>query len=43
MKKLLYTLFVSTVLSLTISACTEEEVAPKTELNGGGHAIEPLK
>lgn len=38
MKKIIYILLLSFVASLTITACTEEEVTPSTELNGGGAA-----
>ncbi len=43
MKKLFYILFIALVSALTFSACTEEEVAPSTELNGaGGGAADPV-
>ena len=42
MKKAIYILFFAIITSMSISACTEEEVAP-TELskNGGGGESEP--
>lgn len=45
MKKLFYTLFIAFVCSLAFTACTEEEVAPSTEANGGdgGAALDPIK
>lgn len=36
MKKLFYILIVLFVTSLSITACTEEEVAPTTENGNGG-------
>jgi hypothetical protein len=36
MKKILYILFISLVSAMSLTACTEEEVTPSTELNGGG-------
>jgi hypothetical protein len=41
MKKIIYILLFSFVASLSITACTEEEVTPSTELNGGGGHVEP--
>ena len=41
MKKLLSILFISLACSLAFTSCTEEEVTPNTELNGGGGASEP--
>lgn len=35
MKKLLYLLFVITLATSTLTACTDEEVRPKTEGNNG--------
>ena len=35
MKKIIYILLVAIASALTITSCTEENVAPKTE-NGGG-------
>jgi len=43
MKKLLYTLLIAFVCALAFTSCTEEEVTPSTELNGGGTGIDPLK
>ena len=39
MKKLIYVLLISFVASMSITACTEEEVVP-TE-NGGGIGADP--
>jgi hypothetical protein len=37
MKKILYTFLLATVLSITFSSCTEEEIKPNdTELSNGG-------
>ncbi|MEO7989520.1 MAG: hypothetical protein ABI663_08270 [Chryseolinea sp.] len=36
MKKFIYTLLVVFVCALAFTSCTEEEVTPSTELNGGG-------
>ena len=36
MKKLIYIVLFAFVTGMTVSACTEEEVKPTTELNGGG-------
>ena len=41
MKKIIYILLFSFVASLSITACTEEEVTPSTEYNGGGNASDP--
>lgn len=45
MKKLFYTLTLAFVLTLSFTSCTEEEIAPKPELeNGGGSgSIDPIK
>jgi uncharacterized lipoprotein YehR (DUF1307 family) len=43
MKKLIYSLLVATLISLSFSACTEEEVTPQTDLNGGGGASETYR
>jgi hypothetical protein len=41
MKKLFYILLVSVFASLSITACTEEEVAPTAENgNGGGNVTD---
>ena len=40
MKKLFYLLLFLLVASASITSCTEEEVKPQTEANGGGA---PLK
>jgi hypothetical protein len=39
MKKLFYLLLVLFVTSLSITACTEEEVAPTTENGNGGGGV----
>jgi hypothetical protein len=40
MKKLLYLLFLVSILSTTITSCTEEEIKPQTEgSNSGGSPI----
>jgi len=36
MKKFIYIALFAFVSALTFTACTEEEVAPKTELDNGG-------
>jgi len=36
MKKLIYILLFAFVTAMSVTACTEEEVNPSTELNGGG-------
>jgi hypothetical protein len=41
MKKIIYILLLSFVASLAFTACTEEEVKPSTELNGGGGGSDP--
>lgn len=45
MKKLFFILFFASVTALTFSSCTEEEIAPSSELeNGGGQgSIDPIK
>jgi len=40
MKKFIYVLLFAIVSAMTISSCTEEEIAPSTE-NGGGGVSEP--
>ena len=35
MKKLLYIALLAFVTSMSVTACTEEEITPTTELNGG--------
>jgi len=42
MRRLIYTLLVAAATSLAFSACTEEDIAPKTETNGGGGVADPL-
>lgn len=37
MKRIIYISLIAFVSALTISSCTEEEVTPQTELNGGGN------
>ena len=36
MKKLIYILMLSLLAGITVTSCTEEEVTPQVELNGGG-------
>ncbi len=36
MKKLIYIVLLAFVATMSVTACTEEEVKPTTELNGGG-------
>ena len=38
MKKFIYILLFSSVCAVSFSSCTEEEVAPSTELDNGGVA-----
>jgi hypothetical protein len=38
MKKIIYVLLFALVTAMSVTACTEEEVTPSTELNGGGAA-----
>ena len=41
MKKFFYVLLFAFTIALSFTACTEEEVAPTSELeNGGGEAID---
>ena len=40
MKKLIYILMLSFLTAITITSCTEEEVTPQAELNGGGGGME---
>lgn len=41
MKKFIYILLLTLVSALTITSCTEEEVTPSVELNGGGAGSDP--
>lgn len=41
MKKIFYLSLIVIITSATISSCTEEEIKPTTELNGGGNASDP--
>ena len=41
MKKIIYTILIVFAGAVSFTACTEEEVTPNTELNGGGGASEP--
>ena len=41
MKKLIYIVLFAFVTAMSVTACTEEEVKPSTELNGGGNAQDP--
>lgn len=36
MKKVIYIVLFAFVTAMSVTACTEEEVRPTTELNGGG-------
>ena len=38
MKKLFYIVLFAFVTAMSVTACTEEEIKPTTELNGGGGA-----
>jgi hypothetical protein len=38
MKKVIYTILIAVVASLSFSSCTEENIEPKTELDNGGGA-----
>ncbi|MGC3945598.1 MAG: hypothetical protein QM762_13945 [Chryseolinea sp.] len=39
MKKVIYSLLIAFAASMAFTACTEEEVAPTTVMNGGGVII----
>ncbi len=41
MKKIIYILLIGFTSLVTFSSCTEEEVKPTSELNGGGGASDP--
>jgi hypothetical protein len=41
MKKLIYILLLSFVTAVSFTSCTEEDVKPSTELNGGGTGSDP--
>jgi hypothetical protein len=44
MKKLLYILAFAFVTSISVTSCTEEEIAPQTELrNGGGDGLDKVQ
>jgi hypothetical protein len=44
MKKILYILLLVVVCAATFTACSEDEVTPKTEnTNGGGNGQDPIK
>jgi len=43
MKKIIYILLIFVTASVTFTACTEEEVSPSTELNGGGTAQDKIR
>ena len=45
MKKILYILLFAVASAITFTACTEDEVTPKTEDNStpGGGTIDPVK
>ena len=43
MKKIIYILLLAFVCAASFTSCTEEEVAPKSELdNGGGLGSDPV-
>ncbi len=45
MKKIIYVLLVAFATSMSLSACTEEEISPSTELKnnrGGASPTDPL-
>ena len=42
MKKIIYILLFAFVAAISVTACTEEEVVPSTELNGGGNPSDPI-
>ena len=42
MKKLIYIILFAFVTAMSVSACTEEEITPTTELNGGGNPSDPI-
>ncbi|HTF17682.1 MAG TPA: hypothetical protein VK658_06395 [Chryseolinea sp.] len=41
MKKVIYMVLLAFATSLAFTACTEEEVAPSTVMNGGGGGLDP--
>jgi hypothetical protein len=41
MKKYIFILLMAVFASMSLNGCTEEEIAPSTELNGGGAAMDP--
>ncbi len=41
MKKTIYLLLIAFATSMTVTACTEEEITPSTEMNGGGGGLDP--
>lgn len=44
MKKFMYILVLAFVASLSFTACSEEEVTPKSEMeNGGGGVSDPIR
>jgi len=43
MKKIFYIALLALTLSASITSCTEEEVKPASEFNGGGGEIDPIK
>jgi len=42
MKRIIYIILFAFVTALSISACTEEEIKPTNELNGGGNPSDPI-
>lgn len=43
MKKILYIIMLAFTIATVTVSCTEEEVKPQSDLNGGGGASDPLK
>ncbi|MCU0396838.1 MAG: hypothetical protein MUC73_01925 [Cyclobacteriaceae bacterium] len=44
MKKIIYILLLAFVVSVSFTACTEEEIKPKSELEGlGGNGSDPIR
>ncbi len=44
MKKFIYMLVLATVVSVSITACSDEEIKPRTELDGaGGTPSDPIR
>jgi hypothetical protein len=41
MKKFIYIALFAVVTAMSVTACTEEEIKPSTEMNGGGTDMDP--